>query len=459
MAHTGERASVFQTIKIAPETTPGTAPSSGYKKLTALGLTPTINPTINPYRPMGQKYTTVTVLNREDSTWALDGVPTYTEIVYPLSSVLTEAAITAASGTTSAAAGSRLMGADGTHWFFKPAAADADSPVSFTAYKGSVVGAERASFLRIGDFTLTFNRNDATLGGSAMARAVVSSAIDTSIHMPGNEVQQIAVNATGGTYTLTYAGQTTGNIAYNASAAVVLAALEALSNIPAGSLRVEQTVAASPSFTYLVEFGGSLGETNVAAMTSTATNLTGGTGAAAITTVTAGAAVTAVSLIPINPNQVCVYAYSSAQASISDTTNETATYQLTDAMEVVLSISGRYGPYYTLDCSQSSFSAMVELAPTVQLTTRMQANSEGLAYLTQLRNGGTVFFRVKCTGDTISSAEEYELTLDFAGKVSAASEIADQDGVYAVTWTWAAVPELTNGGPLEIAVVNNVAAL
>lgn len=454
MAATHERASVFQTVKLAPETTAGTAPSSGYKKMTALGMTPTINAVIKSFRPAGQKYTTVTALNREDSTWSLEGMPTFTEIVYPLSSVLTEAVVTAAGGTTNAASGSRVMGADGTHWFFQPRAGDADAPVSFTVYKGSVVEAERASFLRIRDFSLTFNRNDSTLTGAAMARALT-----TGVAMPGNEVQQIAISATSGNYTLTYSGQTTANIAHNASAATVLAALEALSNIPTGSLRVLQTVAASPLFTYTVEFGGALGETNVAQMTATDVSLSGGADSVTPSTVTAGASVSAIGLVPILPTQVCVYAFSTAQTNISTTTNETDTYKLFDVMEVGWKVSGRYGPYYTLDCAQSSFDTMVELVPTTQLVIKMQANSEGLAYLTQLRNGGTVFFRIKAVGATISSAEEYEFTMDFAGKISAASELSDSEGVYAVTWTWDAVPELSNGGALEIAVVNNVTAL
>jgi len=449
---TYKRASVFQAVKIAPEATPGTAPASGYKKLTALGFSPTINPTIKSFRPAGSKYTTVTALNREDSTWALDGLPTYTEIVYPLSSVLTEALVTAAGGTTSAAAGSRVMGADGTHWFFKPSAVDADAPVSFTAYKGSIGGAERASFMRVGDLTITMNRNDTSLSGSAMARA-----LEADQHMPGNEVQQISVNATGVTYTLTYAGQTTAAIAYNATAAVVLAALEALSNIPTGGLRVTQTAAASPVFTYTVEFGGSLGETNVAEMTVT-DSTTGGTGVT-ISTVTAGAAVSAIGLVPILPTAICIYAFATAQTDISATTNETSTYKLTDVMEAVLTISGRYGPYYSLDCAVSGFSTMVETPPTMTLTLKMLADSVGLGYLTQLRNGGTVYFRIKAVGATISSVEEYEFTIDFAGKISASSALADSDGVYAVSWTFDAVPTLTGGGPLEIAVVNNVTAL
>jgi len=453
-ATSNPRSSVFQAAKVAVETTAGTAPSSGYKKLTALGFSPTINPTVKTFRPAGQKYTTVTALNREDSTWSLDGLPTFTEIIYPLSSVLTEAEKTAAGGTTSAASGSRVMGADGTHWFFKPSATDADSPVSFTVYKGGIGGAERATFLRVGDLTLTFNRNDSSISGSAMARA-----LEADQHMPGNEVQQIAVNANGGTFTITYSGQTTAALAYNISEALLLAALEGLSNIPTGALRVTQTVAASPAFTYQIEFGAGLGETDITTMTTDALSLTGGASTATVTTVTAGAAISAVALVPVLPTQISVYAFSSAQASISDTTNETSTYRLSDVMEITLPITGRYAEYWTLDASQSSFNAMIEAAPTLQFTTKMQANSAGFAYLNTLRSGGTVYFRIKAVGAVISSVEHYEMTIDLAGKVTAASEIADSDGVYAVTWTWDAVPTLANGGPIEIAVVNNITAL
>lgn len=450
---TNERASIFQTLKLGVETTRGTAAST-YKKMSALGMTPTIDPTIKTFRPAGQKYTTVTALNREQSTWNIDGLPTYTELIYPLSSVLTEADKTAAGGTTSAAAGSRVMGADGTHWFFKPSATDADAPLTFTAYKGGITGAERARFMMINALTLTFNRNDSSMSGSAMARA-----LEADQAMPGNEVQQIAVNATGGTYTVTYSGQTTSAIAYNASAATLLAALEALSNIPAGALKVTQTVSASPAFTYTIEFGGSLGETNVAAVTTNVGSLTGGTSSATVTTPTAGSSISAIGLTPILPTELSLYAFSSAQASISDTTNETSTYRLSDSLEISLAISNRYAGYWTIDSSQSSFAAMLETAPTMQLMTKMQANSEGLAYLTQLRNGGTVYFRLKGVGSLISSAEHYEFTADFAGKVSAASELSDSDGVYAVQWTWDGVPTLVNGGPLEIAIVNNVTAM
>ena len=90
----------------------------------------------------------------------------------------------------------------------------------------------------------------------------------------GNEVQLVTITTvpTGGTFTLTYAGQTTSNIAYNASAATVDAALEALSNIGAGDV----AVTGSAGGPWTVTFGTALANTNVAQMTGSGALLTGG---------------------------------------------------------------------------------------------------------------------------------------------------------------------------------------
>jgi hypothetical protein len=101
-----------------------------------------------------------------------------------------------------------------------------------------------------------------------------------------NEVQTVTITGvpTGGTFTLTYAGQTTAPIAYNAPTANVQSALTALPPIGAGNV----VVGGSAGGPYTVTFQGALAGTNVNAMTA-ASALTGGTNpAVAVTTSTPG---------------------------------------------------------------------------------------------------------------------------------------------------------------------------
>lgn len=103
-----------------------------------------------------------------------------------------------------------------------------------------------------------------------------------------NEVQSVSVtNATGGTFTLTFAGQTTAPIAHNANAATVEAALEALSNLaPADVACAGGALGAAP---VTVTFGGAYEAENVAQMTADGSSLTGGgSQAVAVTTPTSG---------------------------------------------------------------------------------------------------------------------------------------------------------------------------
>jgi hypothetical protein len=106
---------------------------------------------------------------------------------------------------------------------------------------------------------------------------------------PGvNEVQTVTISGgpTGGTITLTFDGQTTADIAYNATAATVESALEALSTIGYDNVTVTG-VAGGP---WTVEFVNDLGKTNVSQMAATSA-LTGGTSpSVAVSTTTQGSA-------------------------------------------------------------------------------------------------------------------------------------------------------------------------
>jgi hypothetical protein len=104
----------------------------------------------------------------------------------------------------------------------------------------------------------------------------------TSGFLGKDEVQQLSITATGGTFTVSFEGQVSTPIAFDADAATVQSALEALSTIGAGNV----TVAGGPG-SYTVTFAGVLGDRNVTQLVVSPGGLTG-TGDGAVQTTVQG---------------------------------------------------------------------------------------------------------------------------------------------------------------------------
>jgi len=102
-----------------------------------------------------------------------------------------------------------------------------------------------------------------------------------------NEQQRIALTPapTSGTFTITYDGQTTSAIDYDATAAEVQSALEALNNISPGDVVV--TGGPGPSTPWLITFTGNLAGTDVPLLSVDASGLSG-SGSVIVTAVTEG---------------------------------------------------------------------------------------------------------------------------------------------------------------------------
>lgn len=99
-----------------------------------------------------------------------------------------------------------------------------------------------------------------------------------------DEAQKVAVDATGGTFKLTFSGKQTAAIAEAATAKAVREALEALDNINPGD--VEVTGADGGPFT--ITFVGQYADKNVPQMTADGAALTGGGHEVTVTTTQAG---------------------------------------------------------------------------------------------------------------------------------------------------------------------------
>lgn len=104
-----------------------------------------------------------------------------------------------------------------------------------------------------------------------------------------SEVQTISISGTptGGTFTLTFQGQTTSPIAFNATAATVVAALQALANV--GATGATATGGPLPTTPVVVTFAGNLANTGLSLITANSAGLTGGSSpAVTVTRTTAG---------------------------------------------------------------------------------------------------------------------------------------------------------------------------
>lgn len=102
-----------------------------------------------------------------------------------------------------------------------------------------------------------------------------------------NEVQTITIDATGGTFTVTYDGVSTAALAWNISAANLKIALAALPGLATADLTV-----ALASLVYTITFAGALAGTDISVLVTGAGSLTGGAGTATVATSTAGVSAT-----------------------------------------------------------------------------------------------------------------------------------------------------------------------
>lgn len=153
-----DRAMVFEAIQIGVEVTKGTGVAAN-KRLTAANIE--FNPEIptTAYAPGGSKYNTLVVPNTEHVVGSLSGIPTYTELVYFLSSVIDEATIT----TPTDAVLTR-------RWEFVPGVTGPDATKSFTVERGSSVRAEKFTYCQVNRLRLVFSRTEASMDGEVLGQ-------------------------------------------------------------------------------------------------------------------------------------------------------------------------------------------------------------------------------------------------------------------------------------------------
>lgn len=158
-----ERSTISQVVQIGIEATPGTAVAAN-KKLNSMSIDPSVQANIDTFRPAGSKYATVASLNQEWSQSDMSGKPTYSEIIYPLSGVMTTATVAqildGATPTT------------GYRWTFAPLTSSEDTPKTMTMERGTAARAERLSYGLFTSMGMNVGRANVEMNGSMMGRAL-----------------------------------------------------------------------------------------------------------------------------------------------------------------------------------------------------------------------------------------------------------------------------------------------
>lgn len=424
-----EVASVFQTKRIGVETTSGTAVQAD-TLLQSVGFTATVTPTIEEFTPEGSKVTAMTIYVRDMTDVSMTGKPTYDELTYILAMLFGEPTVTNPSGAAyvrNYAMNSR----------------SADPFKTFTLDFGYDQYWYRASSMFLRDFTFTISTDSVDVEGSGMAQNL---SMNYSASSASAMYKLDLTGASGGTFTVTKGAGTTSALNYNVSASALQTALEGLTTIGAGNVIVTKANAV-----YTISFINSLADQAVTITVDTAL-ITGTIPAPALTSLQTGTTLTTIPLKPIMVTHADIYLEDSYAALAAAT-------PIARGFNYEFSISNKMDVVRPIRSTVTSFDGVVETKPDVDITLSMSADGLGRAMLTTMRNSGKKYLRVKCTGETITGNEKYTLQIDQAVQIMELSGPEDQNGIFALNWTFRAVEDSNLPGGFKITLENTVATL
>lgn len=393
------------------------------------------------YRPAGQLVPGTGVKHREWSEPSYQLGLDYNELLYIF------AGLFGAPTTTNPGSGAAYQ------HVWSPTESNFGAPKSFTARRGDAVASGLVPALHFNSLDLTLSDGEAAASGECFGYAIKDT--QGPIATTTDEVQQLTITGspTGGTFTITYSGQTTSALAYNATAAQIEAALQALSNIGDDDVRVYGS--ALPAGTITIHFLNALGGTNVAAVTTTDSLTGGSTPATAISTLQAGAAAyTTIAQQPISKSEVNVY--------IDSTYGAIGTTKYCDALEIGLAIPPIRTPVKVLCTSYPSWKDSVQIAIEEMRSRMVLIKNTDIISFMQTYNGSTKptrYVRYEMIGALIGGSNYYKLLIDQAVKCETPADVSNVQETFAYEVNNRFVSDGDMGGPIKVTLVNTLSGL
>lgn len=164
---------------------------------------------------------------------------------------------------------------------------------------------------------------------------------------------------------------------------------------------------------------------------------------------------TTVTEAPMLPTHLNVY--------VNSTFGAIGTTKLTRDFNAIWRCNDIANQVWPINSANASFAADVEVVPTVQMELTAEADTAGMAFLTNIRAGSTVYVRLEAISTVLAGAASafYKVWFDMAGKVSSMGGFDDNDGVKVINWTIDGVTDSTFSATAfsRVTVVNTLAAL
>lgn len=428
-----------QQFLLKPETTYGVeAGTAGadYRRMNALRIDPQDTFEVDVFTPSGATAPTIGILNDEFAEGDVEGRADYNSIIYILASLF------GAPVTTTLVASEvfqHVFNYDGTTPLV---------PQSYSLSYGQhgAGNADRILGFLFNGLGLSGGRDGFDLSSSGWGKAMTEG---VSLGVLGtNEVQTVGVGAaSAGTFTLSFGGQVTSGIAYNATAAAVQTALEALSTIGAGNVTVTGTAP-----TWVVTFVGTLGGQNVALLVINGTGLTGGTPTVTETTPGVPLANGDVEPVPVSPLHGSLF--------LDPTAAALGTTRMLDIYSMDISIGERMARARPINALLTS-DGVVEVADqehTVQLQFGVDAIER--ARYAKIRAGAKEFVRSLFEGGAIGANPQlFTLQTDLCLLWTESGSSEDTDSVLTRSWSGRISKDSTWGRAARITVTNSLSGL
>lgn len=426
--------------RLVRETSYGVTPvSPTFVRLNGFGVTLGATVETDPFAPPGAMVPTIVLINDDFSEGQVEGRVDYNGLAYVCAGLFGEPTITSLGGSPAA-----------YQWQWVWNGRRPNRPVSYTVHYGFAESAEVATGFIFNTLEISGGRADGfDVSGDGFAKALTAGQAMGGITLERQTLSISGGTPTTGDFTITFNGETTAAIDYDATAQEVETALLGLNAFETGDLIVAG--GPLPGAAVTIDFAGIYAGEDVALMTTTDNGLDDSAETAIAETTPGADTVVDIPAVPAGAVQGNVY--------LDTSWDNLGNTQLLYAYEMGITLGERMERVRPINKSKSSDGVIDMSDQEHTIALMLGRNAVADAQLAKLRAGTRSFVRAEWEGDEISDSNDYLVRVDACVIYTEAGEPDDVDSVHAREYTGRMAIDPDSGNVLRVTLVNTLDSL